>query len=174
MQSYSWIVKGAGGIVGGILAANLTEHYHPKWCFLVYSMLGIFVALSGFKLNKEIDSEGLEEKRGFFQDMMQSAVDIWKIRKHPLLLKVLVYVLLKGILVPSFGSFWYYYETKIKHFSQFYIGMMSTLSYAALLVGSLLYQQIFSKQEFRTALTLENFLTFFCGLLGVVFVVDLH
>ena len=72
---------------------------------------------SGFMLKKEIDEEGLQDKKGFFKDLKQSAIDIWKIRKHPLIMKVVLYVLLKGLLVPSFSSFWYYYETKIKHFS---------------------------------------------------------
>jgi len=66
LQSYSWIVKGFGGIVGSVLAAFLTQNCHPRWCFLVYSCLGVLVAFSGIKLNKDIDREGLDEKKGFF------------------------------------------------------------------------------------------------------------
>lgn len=89
-------------------------------------------------------------------------------------MKVICYVVIRGFLVPSFSAFWYYYVVKIKNFSQFFIGMMNTLAYVALLTGSILYQSVFSKKEFRVALTLENFLSFFGGLLGAIFVLDLH
>lgn len=58
LQSYSWIVKGVGGILGCSLASYMTQNYHPKWCLLIYSILGIFVSLSGFFLNQNIDQEG--------------------------------------------------------------------------------------------------------------------
>ena len=89
-------------------------------------------------------------------------------------MKVLLYVIIRGLLNPSFSSFWYYYVTKIKEFSQFFIGMMSMLGYVALLTGSILYQVVFAKREFRTVMILENMLSTFGGLLGVVFILDLH
>ena len=44
---------------GSILGAIVTEHYHPKWSFLVYSIFGLIVMILGGLLDKnvEIDEE---------------------------------------------------------------------------------------------------------------------
>ena len=55
LQSFSWIVRGFGGISGSLIAAFMTEYFHPKWCILVYSLLGILIAYSGLNLNPKID-----------------------------------------------------------------------------------------------------------------------
>jgi len=61
----------------------MTENFHPKWCLLIYSILGWFIAYSGWKLNKKIDQEGLDEMNGFFKDVKRSFIEIWQIRKIP-------------------------------------------------------------------------------------------
>ena len=60
-----------------IISAFMTEYFHPKWCILVYSMLGFFIAYSGIKLNPEIDREGLDEMNGFWTDLKRSGRDIY-------------------------------------------------------------------------------------------------
>jgi MFS-type transporter involved in bile tolerance (Atg22 family) len=55
LQSFSWTVRGFGGISGAIISAFMTEYFHPKWCILIYSFLGFFIAYSGITLNPEID-----------------------------------------------------------------------------------------------------------------------
>lgn len=65
LQGYSWTVRGIGGISGSIISAFMTEYFHPKWCILIYSTIGFFIAYSGFMLNPEIDREGLEDMNGF-------------------------------------------------------------------------------------------------------------
>jgi hypothetical protein len=61
----------------------MTEYYHPKWCILIYSCIGFFIAYSGIMLNPEIDKEGLDDMQGFMKDLKRSAGDIYKIRKIP-------------------------------------------------------------------------------------------
>ena len=117
LQSFSWTVRGFGGISGAIISAFMTEYYHPKWCILIYSFLGFFIAYSGIKLNPEIDKEGLDDMNGFWVDLKRSGRDIWEIRKIPEIYRVLLYIVLRAMVTPSFGDFWYYYLTNVKDFS---------------------------------------------------------
>ena len=117
LQSFSWIVRGFGGITGAIVSAVMTEYFHPKWCILIYSILGFFIAYSGIMLNKDIDREGLSEMNGFFTDLKKSIKELWEIRKIPEIYKVILFILLRGFLSPSFGEFYYYFIKDIKHWS---------------------------------------------------------
>jgi hypothetical protein len=51
---------GAGGICGSLAGGFLTQNYHPKYSFLIYSIFGLIVMLLGFNLNKSTDND-LEE-----------------------------------------------------------------------------------------------------------------
>jgi hypothetical protein len=55
LQAFSWIVRGFGGITGAIVSAVMTEYFHPKWCILIYSIIGLVIAYSGLNLNPAID-----------------------------------------------------------------------------------------------------------------------
>jgi Na+/melibiose symporter-like transporter len=153
LQSFSWTVRGFGGITGAVIAAVMTEYFHPKWCMLIYSMLGFFIAYSGITLNPEIDQEGLEDMNGFWIDLKRSVKDIWEIRRIPEIYKVLLYLLLRCLVTPSFSDFWYYYVTNIKGFSQIVVGMIAVVGNVSLLIGSVMYSKYFFKWEFRTILT---------------------
>lgn len=48
---------GAGGICGSLAGGFLTQNYHPKYSFLIYSIFGLIVMLIGFNLNKSTDSD---------------------------------------------------------------------------------------------------------------------
>ena len=152
----------------------MTEHYHPKWCILIYSVIGFFIAYSGIKLNPEIDREGLEAMNGFVKDLKRSAYDIYEIRRIPEIYKVLIYIILRGLLVPSFGDFWYYFVINIKEFTQFEYGMMSVIGNISLMIGAACYSRYFYKWEFRYILTVSNVIGFIGGVLGAAFVLDLH
>jgi MFS family permease len=167
-------VRGIGGITGAIISSYMTEHYHPKWCILIYSILGFFIAYSGIKLNPEIDREGLESMNGFVIDLKRSGKEIYEIRRIPEIYLVLLYIILRGMLVPSFGDFWYYYVINVKEFTQFQYGMMSVVGNIALMIGAFLYSKYFFKWEFRYILTVSNLIAFVGGVLGAAFVLDIH
>ena len=152
----------------------MTEYYHPKWCILIYSLLGFFIAYSGITLNPEIDSEGLDEMNGFWKDLKRSGREIWQIRHIPEIYRVLLYIILRACVTPSFGDFWYYYLTNVKGFSQIVIGFMSVIGNISLLIGSVLYSKYFFKWEFRTILTQSNIIVFIGGILGVIFIHGYH
>jgi hypothetical protein len=47
------MVKGVGGVIGCIAAGLITEYSHPKWCWLIESLFGIFIIISALFLTKE-------------------------------------------------------------------------------------------------------------------------
>jgi uncharacterized membrane protein YfcA len=54
---------GAGGICGSLAGGFLTQNYHPKYSFLIYSIFGLIVMLLGFNLNKSTDSDKEEDTK---------------------------------------------------------------------------------------------------------------
>jgi uncharacterized membrane protein YfcA len=57
LQSISWGALGAGGMVGSLLGAYLTEYYHPKYAFLIYSFLGLIVMILGILLDSNVEND---------------------------------------------------------------------------------------------------------------------
>jgi MFS family permease len=53
LQTLSWCSMGVGGVFGSLVAGYMTEYYHPKWSFLIYSFYGIVVATLGMLLDIE-------------------------------------------------------------------------------------------------------------------------
>jgi hypothetical protein len=75
---------------------------------------------------------------------------------------VLLYLLLTGLLIPSFGSFGYYFMLDVVELSKFTIAMLGVIGYFCLMVGSFLYKSCFAHYEIRT-------LTIFSLILGILF-----
>ena len=59
--SYSWLCTGVGGIIGSFASGILTQYYHPKYSFLLYSFMGLFVSISGLYLTPESELDHEEE-----------------------------------------------------------------------------------------------------------------
>lgn len=57
LVSIMYFFQGLGGVVGCIIAAFMTENYHPKYCFLAYSIWGLLVTISACFLKKEAESD---------------------------------------------------------------------------------------------------------------------
>ena len=117
LQSFSWLCKASGGIIATVITSYMTEYLHPRWCFLFYSVLGLPVFFSGMCLNKQIDQEGLDEMSDSpLENVKKTLKEVAEVRKIPQILQVAAFLIISGILAPSFSTFWYYYNRGIKSF----------------------------------------------------------
>ena len=119
LQSYSWAFYGFGGITGcGVSALFLSgldpitgePDGNPYPCFLMMTVFGGMVAISGFFIDKR-----LEENQA---DMLQMGVcqrtkfvfgEVWQGLKMKEIYTVAIYMTVLGSLVPWFGTYLYYY-----------------------------------------------------------------
>lgn len=67
---------------------------------------------------------------------------------------------MKGVLVPSFGSFGYYFMMDVVKVSKFAYSMLSVLGFCCLLVGTQLFKTYFKDYEPRTLILFDAALTF--------------
>jgi len=66
--------------------------------------------------------------------------------------RTLLYILIGGILCPSFGTFSYYFLTDILHISQFTYALLNVLGFFGLAVGSALFNAKLKHTEVRKLL----------------------
>lgn len=152
LQTFSWCCLACGGITGSVTAAFLTQYYHPNWCFLFAALPSLVLTIVAQRLPMSIEQiDGIQrESRGFVTEFNQSIGEIGEALKVPVFHRVLLFMLLNALLIPSFGSFGYYFMLDIVKISKFTIAMLGVLGFFCLLIGSSLYKVWFNKQEFRT------------------------
>ena len=63
--------------------------------------------------------------------------------------RVILFLILSGITVPSFGTFGYYFMLDVVKLSKFTIAMLSVIGYVCLLIGSALFTTFFANMEIR-------------------------
>lgn len=71
----------------------------------------------------------------------------------------MLYFLVTGLVSPSFGTFGYYFYLNVIGISKFAYAMLTVVGYAALLVGTLLYNKYFTEMEFRSLILMDAVLT---------------
>ena len=64
-------------ILGALTAGVMNQYWEPKWCFLTYSSISVFVSASAVNLSREIDQKGLENMKGFWIDLQRSVSETW-------------------------------------------------------------------------------------------------
>ena len=77
---------------------------------------------------------------------------IVKATHNPFIYRTLLYFLLCGITVPSFGDVGYYFTLNVLKFSKFTFSLLSLLGYVTLFLGTLLYNKYFKDYEIRSLL----------------------
>ena len=150
LRSYASFFQMSGLLTGSSLGGWMNQHYHPKWCFLVYSPFGLVVAIAGCCLSSEIDRDGIEEMKGFWTDLQRTLAEMCKIPQIPVLYKVLGLIICSGFLDPSFGEFGFYFITNVRGISKTQTGLMATGGSIAGLIGVFLYGLLLRKYEYRT------------------------
>ena len=65
LRSMASFFQCSGMVIGSLLSGLINQYYEPKWCFLLYSSIGLFVSVAALGLNHDIDTKGIDEMRGF-------------------------------------------------------------------------------------------------------------
>lgn len=68
----------------------------------------------------------------------------------PVFYRVILFLILNGLLIPSFGTFGYYFMLDVVELSKFTIAILGVLGYACLMIGSSVYSCGLNKKEFKT------------------------
>lgn len=113
LNSYSYLWMSTGGIVGSLLAAFFTQYMSPHASFFISALLGLLIATYGLKMNKSIEGEAamiqMKQRSGFFKEVKSNLKQIGGAIRIPQIYRTLIYYLLCGVLVPSFGDVNYFF-----------------------------------------------------------------
>ena len=60
-----YLNAGFVGVIGSIFGGFMTQNYHPKWCFLSYSVMGLVIAFFAACLTKESEKDSTETDEEF-------------------------------------------------------------------------------------------------------------
>jgi hypothetical protein len=106
-----------GGIVGACAGGAITEYWEPKYAFLIYSFMGLFISINGLFLTaeseKEEETEDAEDETnenvGFISQTVSTYKNIKKAVLMPEINHILIYFILMGFFSPNFGAYYYYF-----------------------------------------------------------------
>jgi hypothetical protein len=126
LQSYSWMFYGLGGITGcGASALFLSGHDpvtgeangNPYPCFLMMTVFGGLVGISGFFIDKKLEAnQGDLLKMGFKERTKFVFGEVWQGLKMKEIYSVALYMIVLGSFVPWFGTYLYYYQITVTGF----------------------------------------------------------
>lgn len=88
---------------------------------------------------ERVEDESDAAPQGFYLELKHNIKEIIQAIKIPVFHRVIIYLILGGILMPSFGSFGYYFMLDVVKVSKFTIAMLGVVGYICLMIGSSLY-----------------------------------
>jgi hypothetical protein len=156
-----------------VIAAIITESYHPSYCFAISMSISFVIVYFTLRLNPnaenanfgeagahendevEIQPAHEEENKSLCLEISRYFSEIKQAFKEPIFYSIILYLCLTAALVPSFGTFSYYFMMDVVHVSQFAYSMLGLVGYLCLMGGTWLYQRVFKFYELRTLVLME-------------------
>ena len=111
---------------------------------------------------------------GFWAELKRNMYEIkeaFKIREYYL---IILYLFIGGFLVPSFGSFGYYFILDVVGISKFTYSMLTVLAYIWLLLGTQIFNKYFKESEYRKLIMAEALLSIIFAPISFIFVLRLN
>jgi len=101
-----------GGIFGAVASALLAD-YNPAICFVGTAIVGVILFFLTLALDSEIENckeneDEVEGPRSFCIDVKRNLTEMKEALKIKEFYGVILFLIIKGISVPRFGSFHYY------------------------------------------------------------------
>jgi len=201
LQTLAWGTSSIAMMIGGICAAFLTEFLNPYYCYVVYGLFGLFCVLNAYLLNPEIEEdEDLPDdnlavdavvnendieaelvesnppahRRTFCQELKHNYRIIKQTLKIPAMYNALLFFILQGFTVPSFGEFFYYFSTEVAGFTQFTYSMLALVGSFSFLIGIILYNAFFKDTDVRKLLFAAILIGFVGSIFSLMFVLRLN
>jgi hypothetical protein len=69
---------------------------------LINSLSAVLIFLVSHGIDKELDLFGSTQMTNFWYDFKRTAKDVFQIRKNKIVLRILLFIALRGLLVPRF------------------------------------------------------------------------
>lgn len=152
-----------GGIFGACSSA-LLANYNPAICFAGTGIVGMILFILTLSLDSEIENckendDEVEGPRSFCIDVKRNMTEVREAFKIKEFYGVVLYLVLKGITVPRFGSFSYYIRTDVYGIPKATLAMMRIVSYVCMYIGSQAYGKFLKGKELITLVTYGSLLT---------------
>ena len=87
---------------------------------------------------------------------------------------MLLYLIIGGFLVPSFGSFGYYFMLDVVKISKFTYSMLTVLGFFCLFIGTMIYKKWFKDKEFKGLIMCDALISILMAPLSFIFVLRLN
>ena len=110
----------------------------------------------------------------FSQDVLENLSEIKQAVRIPEFNRMLAYILLSGLLVPTFDSFQYFFLLDVVGISKFTFSMLTMLTFACFLIGTQLYNKYFQDKEYRHLVMMEAIISLLVAPLTLIFVLRLN
>jgi len=173
LNAFSWTCFSIGGLLGSFMAAILTQNFEPKYCFLYSSFMGFVIAAVALRLNIQIEKEGLteeDENSSFYRDVRRNISEVRQACQLKEYYRVILYLVISALTVPSFSSFGYYFMLDEVKLSKFSYSMLGVLAFVCLLLGSQMYNKYFRETEYRKMIIIDTLITIVFAPFTFVFV----
>ena len=166
-----------GGFFGSIAAAFLTEKYEPQYCFIFSSFMGLIIAFVAYRLNVCLENDGRDQSIGqgsFFEDVQRNLHEIQHAFQIKQFYSMILYLFIGGFLVPSFGSFGYYFMLDVVKISKFTYSMLTVLGFFCLFLGTLIYKRFFMEKEYRNLIMMDALISILLAPISFIFILRLN
>lgn len=87
---------------------------------------------------------------------------------------MILYLVIGGFLVPSFGSFGYYFMLDVVKISKFSYSMLTVLGFACLFIGTQIYNRFFIGKEYRNLIMMDALISILLAPLSFIFILRLN
>lgn len=88
--------------------------------------------------------------------------------------KTVCFLLLTGLVSPSFDEYMYFFQMNVVNFSKYQYALLNVLSFASIFIGTLLYNNYLKDKEFRTMLSLAIWVGLVGSMASLAFVLRLN